>query len=115
MVVIQSKEYPTCKGLMMGLRAMLRKKGYKISKWYKGRIVWNATTGLELKTDVEFEDGTWRNVVRVEYNKNSKYEKDVDMNEVLEYLQSLGLKAWKSTCSFGKEYIYVYHSERERF
>lgn len=102
MVEIKGKTYLTCRGFAMGLSAMLKKQGYEISKWYKGRVVWHATTGLELKIDIFTGDDELQNAVKIEYNKNSKFEKNIDMDEVLSFIKSLGLVAYMSN-----ESIYV--------
>jgi hypothetical protein len=113
MIEVQGKEYPTVRGLMLGIRARLKKQGWDISTWHQGRVTMRSTHGLEVTTDLWSRKGEQQflNSVRVVFNNRYKHCKQIDMNEVYEYIKSLGLEVHIQDDGWGNKDIYIPHSE----
>ena len=77
-------------GLVRSIKANMKKQGYPIGVWHKGRAVWDMTEGLDITgEDNKLFDKTVKVNLYQKYNYTSFA--DVTIEEVFESLKVIGI------------------------
>ncbi|HEF5065759.1 hypothetical protein [Bacillus paramobilis] len=101
------KSYTTNEGLKAALKRLLQKQGFKISKLYKGRVVWRSTYGLSFSKDIHMSmEEPAKNAVRIDMSVSSPYEVEYNMIEIFKFLLEEGFKVYMQRNSI----IVVHHT-----
>ncbi|HDR8302800.1 TPA: hypothetical protein QC153_002160 [Bacillus cereus] len=89
------KRYETNEGLRAGLKRLLAKQGYEISKLYKGRVVWRSTYGLSFSTDIHMSlEAPTKKAIKISMSVDHPHQAEYDMTEIFQFLLKEGFNVY---------------------